>query len=94
MSYCLFRAKVIPENILKKQQRDQKLLAKRKADKVTAKKDRKTARDAAFKSAEKYAAEYAKADQDLVDSKRKAKKEGNFYVPAEPKVAFLVRIKG
>ena len=26
--------------------------------------------------------------------KREAKKEGNFYVPAEPKLAFVMRIRG
>jgi hypothetical protein len=30
----------------------------------------------------------------LIDNKRQAKKAGNYYVPAEAKVAFVVRIKG
>merc|ERR1711975_117114 len=34
------------------------------------------------------------AEQALIDGKRKAKKAGNFFVEAEPKVAFLIRIKG
>merc|ERR1712160_40670 len=29
-----------------------------------------------------------------IDGKRKAKKEGNFFVEGEAKVAFLIRIKG
>ena len=59
-----------------------------------AKTDRKTARAEALKNAEKYAKEYAAADQALIDGKREAKKAGKFFVEAEPKVAFLVRIKG
>merc|ERR1712147_440142 len=38
--------------------------------------------------------EYAAADQALIDGKRKAKKEGKFFVEGEAKVAFLIRIKG
>lgn len=30
----------------------------------------------------------------MIDAKRAAKKEGKFYVPAEAKVAFVVRIRG
>merc|ERR1711934_1029088 len=61
---------------------------------ANAKKDRKAARDLALKNGEKYAKEYAAADQALIDGKRKAKKDGNFFVEGEPKVAFLIRIKG
>ena len=34
------------------------------------------------------------ADQAVVDAKRKAKAEGNFFVEAEHKIGFLIRIKG
>jgi 60S ribosomal protein uL30 len=61
---------------------------------ANAKKDRKAARDLALKNGEKYAKEYAAADQALIDGKRKAKKDGNFFVEGEPKVAFIIRIKG
>jgi len=66
----------------------------RKAALATAKKDRKASRELALKNGEKYAKEYAAADQALIDGKRKAKKDGNFFVEGEPKVAFLIRIKG
>lgn len=59
-----------------------------------AKTDRVSARKLALANAEKYAKEYAAADQALIDGKRKAKKEGNFFVEGEAKVAFLIRIKG
>jgi len=59
-----------------------------------AKTDRSAARKLALANAEKYAKEYAAAEQALIDGKRKAKKEGSFFVEGEPKVAFLIRIKG
>jgi large subunit ribosomal protein L7e len=90
----LFRARVVPENIQKKQARDAKLLAQR----VKAAKDAKTARAAARKTAaenaKKYDAEYKKADKDIVDAKRAAKAAGNFFVEAQPKIAFVIRTRG
>jgi len=89
-----FRAKGIPENILKKQQRDAKLLKQivdqRKADKAA----RAEARKAAAANATKYAKEYADADKAVVDAKREAKKAGNFYVDAQAKIAFVIRTRG
>merc|ERR1711935_1084876 len=38
--------------------------------------------------------EYRKAERDTIQLKRDARKSGNFHVPAQPKVAILVRIKG
>ena len=75
-------------------ERDSKLLKKKKEALETAKKERKAARALALKNAEKYAKEYEAADQAIIDGKRKAKKEGSFFVEGEPKVAFLIRIKG
>lgn len=41
-----------------------------------------------------YEAEYAKLEQDAIDNRRKAKATGDIYVPAEEKLAFVVRIRG
>jgi large subunit ribosomal protein L7e len=84
----------VPENILKKQERDAKLMKARKTAMAKAKTDRKAARALALSNAEKYQKEYAAADKALIDGKRAAKKEGKFFVEAEAKVAFLIRIKG
>nr|CAX71624.1 large subunit ribosomal protein L7e [Schistosoma japonicum] len=46
------------------------------------------------KRAEKYMHEYRKMAKREITSQREAKKTGNFYVPAEPKLAFVVRIRG
>jgi large subunit ribosomal protein L7e len=87
-------ARVVPENILKKQARDAKLAAALKDRRAKEKTARKAARTQAKENAKKYHAEYAKMDQELIDSRRAAKKEGNFFVEAEPKVALVIRIRG
>jgi len=47
-----------------------------------------------FKRAETYLKEYRRHQKQEIALKRNAKKVGNFYVPAEPKLAFVVRIRG
>merc|ERR1711876_117545 len=47
-----------------------------------------------FKRAEAYVKEYRAEELDEIRLKRDAKKEGNYYVPAEPKLAFVMRIRG
>lgn len=88
------RARVVPENILKKQARDAKLLKALKESREKAKKDRAAARKTAYANAEKYFKEYQAADDALVAAKRDAKAKGSFYVEGEAKVAFVIRIKG
>ena len=88
------RQRVIPENILKKQARDAKLLKALKDSRAAAKKERAAARKVASDNAKRYYEEYTAADAALVKAKRDAKAAGSFFVEGEPKVAFLVRIRG
>lgn len=44
--------------------------------------------------AAKYAKKYLRLERDVVEKARVAKKAGNIYIPAEPKVAFVMRIRG
>merc|ERR1719498_776674 len=87
-------ARVVPENILKKQARDQKLAQAVKDRRAAAKAARATARAAAKASAQKYFNESQAADAALLQAKRDAKAAGNFYVEEQPKVAFVMRIRG
>merc|ERR1719273_3121480 len=87
-------ARNVPENILKKSHRDAKLLKHLADQRAAAKAKRAAARTAAAASATKYAKEYADADKALVDAKRAAKKNGDFYVEAQAKIAFVVRTRG
>jgi large subunit ribosomal protein L7e len=44
--------------------------------------------------AEKYTRTYLKLQKDVIEKARAAKKAGNIYIPAYPKVAFVIRIRG
>lgn len=47
-----------------------------------------------MRRAESYTKEYRDAEREEIRLARVAKSEGSFYVPAQPKLAFVVRIKG
>merc|ERR1719277_1999698 len=47
-----------------------------------------------FKRAEKYVREYKARESDLLRLRRQARKQGNYYVEPEPKLAFVLRIRG
>ena len=47
-----------------------------------------------FKRAESYVKEYRLQEREQIRLKREAKKHGNFYVPGESKLAFVIRIRG
>jgi len=89
-----FIRRVIPENILKKQARDAKLLKASQDRRAAAKTARGKARKEQSSLAEGYYKEYAAADAALIKARRDAKASGSFYCEAQPKVAFIIRIKG
>lgn len=47
-----------------------------------------------FQRAETYEREYKKLERSEIDLKREAKKVGSYYIPAEAKLAFVIRIRG
>lgn len=47
-----------------------------------------------FKRAEEYVKEYRKSEREVIRLKRQARQHGNFYVPSESKLAFVIRIRG
>lgn len=55
---------------------------------------RKDARKVIFKRADQYVKEYRDKEKEEIRLKREARSTGDFYVPAQPKVYFVVRIKG
>ena len=69
-------------------------MAARTAARAAAKKERAEKRKTHAANAEKYAKEYAAADKAIVDAKRNAKKTGSFFVEAQSKIAFVIRIRG
>jgi len=84
----------VPETILKRRKRQAESRALRVKDALKAKADKKAKRVESFKRAEKYCKEYRTQELDQLRLKREAKKSGDFYVPAEPKLAFVLRIRG
>ncbi|KAG2485091.1 hypothetical protein HYH03_016188 [Edaphochlamys debaryana] len=85
---------MVPELLAKKRKRDEQAATARAAAAVEARKKARTTRKDIFKRAEKYVAEYRSQEKDQVRLKREAKAKGGFYVPAEAKVLFVVRIRG
>merc|ERR1712168_662338 len=84
----------VPEALAKKRTRYAKLAAERAQAKVVAKKNAVLARREQVKKARQYAAEYKAEAAALVAQKKAAKANGNFYVPDEPKLAMVIRIRG
>ncbi|KAH9495131.1 60S ribosomal protein L7 [Bulinus truncatus] len=84
----------VPESLLKR--RKQIALSKARVVKaeVANKKRQAAKKKVIFKRAEKYVKEYRAKERDEIRLARQARKHGNFYVPAEPKLAFVIRIRG
>jgi len=83
-----------PESYLKKRKAADALKAKKVAGKTRAKVARKKQRKTIFKRAEKYVKEYRQQEKALVSHRRQAKNAGNFFIEAQPKLVFVVRIRG
>lgn len=84
----------VPESklkIAKKQARTRAVLAKRRVTKRLT--IQKRVREN-FLRAEKYAKQYATAERSEILKKREAKRAGNYYIPGEARLAFVVRIRG
>ncbi|KAF0517026.1 60S ribosomal protein L7 [Gigaspora margarita] len=84
----------VPETLLKKRKNQEKIAAEKAAALVKKREEAKKSRRTIFKRAEKYVKEYRAAERQEIRLRRQAKACGNFYVPAQPKLAFVIRIKG
>ncbi|PBP23884.1 60S ribosomal protein L7 [Diplocarpon rosae] len=85
---------LVPETLLKKRKSQEKAREERAAELEKKKKAAKEKRGVIFKRAEKYVKEYRDQEREKIRLQRLAKQEGNFYIPAEDKLVFVVRIKG
>lgn len=84
----------VPETFLKKQRTTEKAIVEKTAQLAQEKKEKKEARKVIFKRADAYVKEYRQKEQDTVRLRRQAKQAGNYYVPAQPTLLFVIRIKG
>lgn len=85
---------LVPETLLKKRKSQEKQREERSAELDKKRKAQKEKRGVIFKRAEKYVKEYRDAEREKIRLARLAKQDGAYYVPAEPKLVFVVRIKG
>ncbi|KAL8790815.1 MAG: hypothetical protein Q9213_000439 [Squamulea squamosa] len=85
---------LVPETLLKKRKSQEKAREEQSAEREKKKKARKEKRGVIFKRAESYVKEYRDAEREKIRLARLSKQDGSYYVPAEPKLVFVVRIKG
>jgi large subunit ribosomal protein L7e len=88
------KAAAVPESVLKKQARDEKLRADRAKARVDRKKRNQERRTLYTQRAQQYQKEYADQDRSLVQARREAKAKGGFFAAPEAKVLLVVRIRG
>jgi len=79
---------------LKKRKSQEKAREARATELAKKKEDNKKKREVIFKRAESYVKEYRDAEREKIRLARISRQQGSFYVPAEPKLVFVIRIKG
>ena len=84
----------VPETILKKRKQRADIKARLAKSKTRRSELATKKKLEIFKRAEKYVHEYRQKKHVELQLHREAKKVGNFYVPDEPRLAFVVRIRG
>ncbi|KAL7984244.1 hypothetical protein Chor_002814 [Crotalus horridus] len=84
----------VPESLLKKRKAFADLKVRRLKRLLVQKKLRKEERKLIYKRAQTYHKEYRQMYRREIRMGRMARKVGNYYVPAEPKLAFVIRIRG
>lgn len=84
----------VPESVLKHRKRREALKAKRVQATIKKRATDLKKRKDIFKRAEKYVKEYRLKERDEIRLARQAKNRGNYYIPGEAKLAFVIRIRG
>jgi large subunit ribosomal protein L7e len=84
----------VPETLLKKRKSQEAARAVRREEAEKRKQANKEKRGVIFKRAESYVKEYRDAEREKIRLARESRKAGSFYVAEEPKLVFVIRIKG
>uniref|UniRef100_U3ID73 Large ribosomal subunit protein uL30 n=2 Tax=Anas TaxID=8835 RepID=U3ID73_ANAPP len=84
----------VPESLLKRRKAYAAAKARRLKRVLAQKKFRKAQRKVIYEKAKAYHKEYRHMYRQEIRMARMARKAGNYYVPAEPKLAFVIRIRG
>jgi len=85
---------LVPETLLKKRKSQEKAREQRLAEVDKRKKANKEKRGVIFKRAESYVKEYRDAEREKIRLSRLSRQKGSFYVEEQPKLVFVIRIKG
>ncbi|GAB7339111.1 hypothetical protein MBLNU457_5785t1 [Dothideomycetes sp. NU457] len=85
---------LVPETLLKRRKSQEKERETKAAETQKKRQANKEKRGVIFKRAEQYVKEYRDQEREKIRLSRAAKAEGSYYVPEEPKLVFVVRIKG
>ena len=83
-----------PEGLRKKAERDEKIAKSLKELREQRRAANKNKRGELLSRVQKYEADNKAAVQSEVTARRQAKLSGQIHVPAQPKVAFVIRIRG
>ncbi|KAH0945565.1 hypothetical protein HN011_011794 [Eciton burchellii] len=84
----------VPESVLKRRKRRAVIKATRLRVSIKQRADRYRKTKQIFKRAESYVQEYRRKERDEIRLMRQAKNRGNYYVPGEARLAFIIRIRG
>lgn len=84
----------VPESVLKHRKRRDALRTKSIQNQIKKKAATLKKRKEIFKRAEQYVKEYRLKERDEIRLNRQAKTRGNYYIPGEAKLAFVIRIRG
>jgi len=83
----------VPETILKRRSA-RPTAEQRQKHRVALKKHNSKRRAEAFKRAEQYVKEYRAQERSLIHFRRQARNNGNFFIEPEPKLVFVIRVRG
>ncbi|KAE8740931.1 hypothetical protein FOCC_FOCC013543 [Frankliniella occidentalis] len=84
----------VPETVLKRRKRRDAAKASLVKAALKVRAQRLQKRKVIFKRAELYQKEYLKKERDEIRLRRATVKKGDFYVPSEARLAFVMRIRG
>lgn len=84
----------VPESVLKHRKRRDASRKARLQSAIKKKAEHYRKRKEIFKRAEQYVKEYRLKERDEIRLARQAKNRGNYYIPGEARLAFVIRIRG
>jgi len=84
----------VPESILKRRKKHEVSTALQLKRVAKERRLRRNKRVKIFKRAEQYVKEYRQKERDEIRMYRQARNKGNYFVPGESKLAFVMRIRG